>query len=159
DYRNMIWYSTDGSYFRVQFGSGSNFYNTPWTIYFSDGSRVTGGDAPQRIYDRNNNYVEFQNITWNSHPATKIVDQFDRYIIIEKAAVPFSSGQDYIHVWGVGGEQMTWTIRWKTIAVNKTYLTISQSNTCDKSGLGDYLWVVDQIILPSQAGSLSYTFI
>jgi RHS repeat-associated protein len=160
-YQNTIWYSTDGSYFRVQFGSGSDFYNTPWAIYFSDGSRVTGGNAPQRIYDRNNNYVEVQNITWNDHPATKIVDQLDRYIIIENAAsfnVLDNPGQDYIHLWGAGGQQITWTIKWKTVVANKTYRTISQSDACDVDGLFAYLLVIDQIILPSQAGSLSYTF-
>jgi hypothetical protein len=155
---NQTYYSTDGSYIRVHFGSGSDFYNTPWTIYFPDGSRATGGNAPQRIYDRNNNYIEFQNITWNGHPATKIVDQLGRYMIIEKAAVPYDPGQDYIHSWGVGGQQMTWTIKWKTVVVNKTYRTVSAGNACAVDNLSAYLWVVDQIILPSQAGSLSYTF-
>lgn len=158
NYTNMTWYTSDGSYFRVSFGSGTTFQNTPWTIYFPDGSRVTGGNAPQRIYDRNNNYVEFQSITWNTHPATKIVDQLNRYLIIEYASIPFDPVQvyDYIYLWGVGGQQVTWTVKWKTVQVNKTYQTTN--NACDTDSLGDYLIVVDQITLPSQAGSLTYTF-
>jgi RHS repeat-associated protein len=159
-YYNSTWYSTDGTYFRVTFGPDAGL-NTPWTMYFSDGVRVTGGDGTHRIYDRNDNYIEFQNITWNNNPANKIVDQLGRYIIIERASSPLSDPTrvyDYIHMWESGGQQITWTIKWKIILPVKTYLTISSSKPCDKAGLGEYLIVVDQIILPSQAGSLAYTF-
>jgi RHS repeat-associated protein len=160
NYFNSTWYSTDGTYFRVTFGPDAGL-NTPWTMYFSDGVRVTGGDGTHRIYDRNDNYIEFQNITWNNNPANKIVDQLGRYIIIERASSPLSDPArvyDYIHMWEIGGQQISWTIKWKIIQPVKTYLTISASKPCDTASLGVYLTVVDQIILPSQAGSLAYTF-
>jgi hypothetical protein len=156
NYYNNTWYSTDGTYFRVSFGAEAGF-NTPFTLYFSDGSRVTRSDGIERIYDRNNNYIEIQNITWNGHPAHKILDQLGRYIIIERASNPFldpTRVYDYVHMFGVGGEQMTWTIKWKVISPLKTYYTVPNS-TCNIGGL-EYLTVVDQIILPSQAGSLAY---
>jgi RHS repeat-associated protein len=158
NYYNSTWYSTDGTYFRVTFGPDAGL-NTPWTMYFSDGVRVTGGDGTHRIYDRNDNYIEFQNITWNNNPANKIVDQLGRYIIIERASSPFydpTRVYDYIHMWESGGQQITWTIKWKVVQPRKFYRTTKQA--CDTAGLGDYLIVVDQIILPSQAGSLAYTF-
>jgi RHS repeat-associated protein len=155
---NNTWYSTDGTYFRVSFGPNAGL-NTPWTLYFSDGSRVTRSEGIERIYDRNNNYVEIQNITWNGHPANKIVDQFGRYIIIERAANPGvdpTRVYDYIYMLGASGQQIMWTIKWKVIRPNKTYYTVAGS-TCNTGGL-NLLTVVDQIILPSQAGSLAYTF-
>jgi hypothetical protein len=82
---NQTYVSIDATYFRVYFGSDgdADWRNNPWTIYFGDGSRATGGNAPQRIYDRNNNYIEFQDITWNTHPAVKIIDQMNRFLVIE----------------------------------------------------------------------------
>jgi RHS repeat-associated protein len=147
----MTYYSIDGTYLRLEFAhdGDSDWSNNPWTLYFPDGGRVTGGNAPQRIYDRNNNYLEIQNITYNSSLATRIVDQLDRQIIVQ-----YGGNQDYIHQWGFNGQQLQWTVKWKTISVFKAYYP--------GEGPLQYLaWtlrVVDQIILPAQAGALSYTF-
>jgi RHS repeat-associated protein len=147
----MTYYSIDGAYLRLEFahdGDG-DWTNNPWTLYFPDGGRVTGGNAPQRIYDRNNNYLEIQNITYNSHAATRIVDQLGRQIIIE-----YAGNEDHIHKWGFNGQQLQWTVKWKTISAFKSYFP-------GQGGLQNLAWtlrVVDQIILPAQAGALSYTF-
>jgi RHS repeat-associated protein len=147
----MTYYSIDGSYLRLEFahdGDG-NWMDNPWTLYFPDGGRVTGGNAPQLIYDRNYNYLEIQNITYNSHPATRIVDQLDRQIIVE-----YAGNQDYIYQWGFNGQQLQWTVKWKTNRVFKAYYP-------GDGGLQYLDWqlrVVDQIILPAQAGALSYAF-
>ena len=83
----MTYYTTDGTYLRldVQHDADTNWSNNPWTLYLPDGGRVTGGNAPQRIYDRNNNYVEVQNVTnynGTGHTATKLVDQLGRALVI-----------------------------------------------------------------------------
>src|SRR6266849_2416932 len=103
-YGPITYYSADGTFLRldVQHDSDSDPTNNPWTLYLPDGGRVTGGGtAFQRIYDRNNNYVEIQNITYNSHPATKIVDQMNRYIILEHGTPgdPSDAARDYAHTW------------------------------------------------------------
>src|SRR6185295_5908924 len=63
----ITYYSTDGSFLllQVQVDNHGSWEDNPWTIYMTDGSRVTGGGGspgtpppPQRIYDRNNNYIE-----------------------------------------------------------------------------------------------------
>ncbi|MFL6207266.1 MAG: RHS repeat-associated core domain-containing protein [Pyrinomonadaceae bacterium] len=115
----------------------------------------------QRIYDRNNNYTDILGITYNGHPATKIVDQLGRSIIIEYGS---TTGGDSIYLSGVGNEQLTWTVKWKGISVHKTYYNADDYNGYGSGGGGNpttlnaNLSVVDQIILPQQAGSLAYTF-
>jgi hypothetical protein len=81
----MTYYSTDASYTKlvIEHDTDLVWSNNPWTLYLPDGSRVTGGNAPQRTYDRNNNFIEFRNITWNQHPATQLLDQLGRSLIIE----------------------------------------------------------------------------
>ncbi|MGH9754034.1 MAG: hypothetical protein ACREA2_14755, partial [Blastocatellia bacterium] len=149
----MTYYSIDGTYLRLEFShdGDSNWANNPWTLYFPDGGRVTGGSAPQRVYDDNNNHLEIQNITYNSHPATRIVDQLNRQVIIE-----YAGNQDYIYQWGVNGQQLQWTVKWKNIPVFKTYYSRSEAGA--PQNLAWTLRVVDQIIMPAQAGGLSYTF-
>jgi len=154
---NQTYVSTDGTYFRVYFGSDgdSDWTNNAWTIYFGDGSRATGGNTPQRIYDRNNNYIEFQNTTWNTHPAVKIIDQMNRFLVIEYG--PWGNPMyDYIHAWGVNNEEMIWTVKWKAIDVSKTYRTTN--SPCTTDSLGAYLMVVAQVTPPTQSGLSPYTF-
>ena len=151
----MTYYSTDGTYLRldVQHDADNNWSNNPWTLYFPDGRRVTGGNAPQRIYDRNNNYVEVQNVTnynGTGHTATRLVDQLGRALVIEYGT---ATNQDSIHARGFAGEDLTWTVKWKGITVNKTYF-----NGDRLRNVGITLKVIEQVVLPSQSGGLSYTF-
>lgn len=153
----MTYYSNDSTYIRldVQHDADTNWANNPWTLFFPDGRRVTGGNAPQRMYDRNNNYVEIQNITYNAHSATKLVDQFNRAVIVEYAP----NEEDFIYSWGFNNEMLKWTVKWKTIYPYKKY------NPTDDGGLYPF-WeflsagfpVIDQITTPTQSGSLTYTF-
>jgi hypothetical protein len=86
----MVYYSTDGSYARlvVEHSSSPNNHTgggNQWTLYFPDGSRVTNNPGePQRTYDRNNNYVDFYQTTYNDHPAFEMADRFGRRITVEK---------------------------------------------------------------------------
>lgn len=157
---DLTYYTTDGTFLKlvVQHDTDQSWSNNPWTLYLPDGGRVTGGNAPQRIHDRNNNYIEVQDISYNNHPATKIIDQFNRAIVIEYDS---ATDQDYIRVQGFGAELVT-TIKWKEIHINKTYHGGSPS-TGGNSYMGSVpLWsifrVVDKITLPAQAGNLSYQF-
>src|SRR6185369_1465607 len=63
NFNPMTYYSADGSFMRLQFDadSDSDWTNNAWTLSLPDGGRVTGGTGPQRIYDRNNNYIEIRN--------------------------------------------------------------------------------------------------
>jgi hypothetical protein len=156
----ISFFSIDGSYLRLDVSydpNPSDGIDPTWTLYFPDGGRVTGGGtAPQRIYDRNNNYVEIQNATYNNHPATKLLDQLGRYVIIEYGS---AANQDSIHAWGFNNEHMQSDVKWKTISVQKTYGTDGPSTANNSNDLFSF-YVVDQVLLPVQAGSprLAYTF-
>src|SRR5215213_3151167 len=117
---NLNYYTFDGTYLRleVQHDSDNNVWNNPWTLYFADGTKVTNFGS--RITDRNSNYVEWSNITYNSHPATQLMDQLGRKIIIEYQGI---SNGEIIHVPGVGGVDLTYQVHWKNIQVFKTYST------------------------------------
>jgi hypothetical protein len=152
----MTYYSVDGSHLRLEVAHDSDdvWTNNLWTLYFPDGRRVTfneAGSRVQRMYDRNNNYIETQRIILpNNNPATKIVDQLGRSIVIEHSSSPW---QDYVRAEGANGEQLQWTVVWRNISVRKAY------DRGDGSGYGGgTLPMVERIILPTQAGSLSYSF-
>ena len=157
----MTYYSTDGSHLRlvIAHDGDTNPYNNGWTLYMPDGSRATGGNAPQRIYDRNNNYIEIQTVTLgNGHSARKVVDQVGRYFLIEYAA----ANEDHVVTWGANGEEIRWRITWKNIWVHKSYIAtvdhpLPQGETNTRE-VKEQFTVVDQIILPAQSGSLTYAF-
>ncbi len=149
----LVYYSVDGTYSRLEFEHNSD---GAWTLYLPDGTRVTeGNNAPQRIYDRNNNYIEIQeSITYNNHPAAKLIDQLGRQLIIEYNS---ATDEDTVHMWSTNNQEITWRIKWKTIQVRKTY----NSGVMGLIAHWRTLKVVDQVILPSasgQATELSYTF-
>ncbi len=153
----LTYYSFDGTFLRleIQHDSDGNWWNNPWTLYFPDGTKVTNYGS--RITDRNGNYVEFSNVTYNGHLATQLMDQLGRKIVIEYGGF---SGGDVIHVPGVSGADLTYQIHWKAIQVSKTYSTVvndhySQDGYPDMLGLQ---FVVSRIDLPSQSGGLNYLF-
>ncbi|MCM3873838.1 MAG: hypothetical protein ND895_24380, partial [Pyrinomonadaceae bacterium] len=149
----LSYYTTDGTFLRldVEHDSDSNAWNNPWTLFLPDGGRVTGGASSQRIYDRNNNYIEIVNALYGGHAATYLNDQVGRSIIIEYES---ATNQDSIHVRGVDNVLLTSTVAWTNIQVRKSY-------TSEAGPAFSYppIWrSVSQINLPSQAGSLSYSF-
>ena len=158
-YQNTItYYSTDGSFLRMDIAhdSDSDPLNNPWTLYFPDGSKVTSNQPnsePQRLYDRNNNYVEFL--------GGEVRDQFNRSVAIS------SSWENNLPVWTVTsqgfGQTLTWTIRWKWISVLKDYWPCTETFSCppqvqQQEPYGMPRLVVDTITMPAQAGGLSYQF-
>jgi RHS repeat-associated protein len=155
----LSYYTFDGTYLRleVQHDSDNNVWNNPWTLYFPDGTKVTNFGA--RITDRNGNYVEWSNITYNGHPATQLIDQLGRKIVVEYQGI---SDGEIIHVPGVSGTDLTYQVHWKNIQVFKTYSTydLAQHNH-DPDGYPDFLgtqFVVSRIDLPAAAGGLQYVF-
>src|SRR5688572_24249539 len=59
----ITYYSIDGTSLRLDIAHDNDTdpMNNPWTLYFPDGSKVTTNqpnDEPQRVYDRNKNYLE-----------------------------------------------------------------------------------------------------
>ena len=156
---NVNYYTFDGTYIRleVQHDSDSNPWNNPWTLYFPDATRVTNFGT--RITDRNGNYVEWSNITYNGHAASQVMDQLGRKVILEYGGF---SGGDVIHVPGVGGADLTYQVYWKGIQVFKTYSTeeLGQHGH-DPDGYPDMLgsqYVVWRIDLPAATGGLQYVF-
>src|ERR1700730_1923581 len=149
----LSYYTTDGTFLRldVEHDSDTNPLNNPWTLYLPDGGRVTGGASSQRIYDRNNNYVEIVNGTYNSHSATYFNDQVGRSVILEYES---ATNQDSIHVRGVANELLTTTVAWTNIDVHKAYTR----EVGTPFNLPATWRSVSQITLPSQAGSLFYSF-
>ena len=153
---SVIYYTFDGSYIRleVQHDSDNNPWNNPWTLTFPDGTKVT--NFGNRITDRNGNYVEFSNVTYNGHLATQLIDQLGRKVILEHGT---GSG-DIIHVPGVGGADLTYQVHWKGIQIFKTYSTVIDDRYSE-DGYPDFLgsqFVVSSIDLPAATGGLQYVF-
>jgi len=158
-YPNTItYYSIDGSFLRLDIQHDGNTaggpYDNPWTLYFPDGSKVTTTTTePQRLYDRNNNYVEFL--------GNQIRDQFNRSISISGTT---ENGLPVDTITSQGfGETLTWTVRWKWISVLKNYWPCAASLACEPEVLQQEAYgiprlVVDTITMPAQAGGLMYTF-
>lgn len=155
----MTYYSSDGSYLRLTIphdGSG-------WTLSFPDGGRVvfTASTGQQRVYDRNNNYFDILGITLpNGHLADKLLDQFGRISYIEYDP---ANNRDYIYTTGVNNQQIMWTVKWKTVSTTKSYVTTGADDGHMRGGTSNQtlhgVWrSVDQVIMPTQAGSLTYTF-
>ena len=157
----MTYYSTDGTFMRLDIAhdSDTNYANNPWTLYMPDGGYVVGTPASdgwlalERIYDRNNNYIEIV----NTYQTTQISDQFGRSIFIDTD--PNNPANQRITSHGVNNETLQWVVHYKNISVNKNYNNCSGSH-CG-TGLVNLLatfGVVDRVTLPTQLGSLSYTF-
>jgi RHS repeat-associated protein len=158
-YQNTItYYSVDGSFLRLDIAHDSDTdpMNNPWTLYFRDGSKVTSNqpnNESQRIYDRNNNYLELL--------GGEIRDQFNRSISLTNSWV------DGLPVWtvtsqGFGGT-LNWTIHWKWIGVLKNYWPCAQSLQCppdvqQQEPYGYRRLAIDTITMPLQGGGLTYQF-
>ena len=162
-YAARTYFSTDGTYLRLDVGftepDSSGVRRQYWTLYFPNGGRVStdpyiggGVQGTQRIYDRNGNHVEITSVTSNSLPATKIADQLGRAITVEKDA---AANQDYVRATGFGEAPLVWTVKWKTITVNKTYQT---GGGFGSQNLSQTFRVIESVTLPSAAGGLAYNF-
>jgi len=122
------------------------------------------GTNGQRIYDRNNNYIEIQNVTdynQTGNPADLIVDQLGRYLVIEHNN---AAREDYVREQGFNGQTLTWTVKWTDVWQYKKYAAAGASPYENYDGppwteeIFIFHSVVERIMLPAQMGGLSYTF-
>ncbi len=156
----MTYYSTDSTHLRldIQHDWSGGWLSNIWTLYLPDGGHITNSEAGangQRIYDSNNNFVEIQSVILpNGNPAHKVVDQFNRSLVIE-----YASTATYVRVPSANGQTLTWTITWKDInySTNTGYYSVGGGGGWFDFGLP---WIsgVDQIITPAQASGYAYTF-
>ena len=113
----MHYYTDDGSFIRVDVQTistsnlegGFNPALQSYTIWFPNGSKVTGGGGGhQRIYDPNGNYVEVRHLLDGSNnPYEEVVDEFNRKITRKQGG---STSQDYVEATGADGQPLRWTI-------------------------------------------------
>ncbi len=145
-------YSTDGSYLRLVVNptTAGNSWSRNWTLYAPDGTKVETTNSGQKLYDRNNNFV---NVGGS--------DQLGRQITTTNVG---ADGNQYVSQLGFGGQTLTWTIHWKTIWVYKPYKAYNDffNNGIPADGgnreLFASLFVVDKVTLPSQLGSQEMLF-
>jgi len=158
----MTYYSTDGTFMRLEIPNGQDIrYPTNWTLFMPDGSKVTNGELdgqgnplPQRVYDKNGNYVQRLDFGDNGW-----IDEFGRKI--ERVAV--SQLEDHIVRSGVRGETVVWKVRWKYITVIKKYTTSSANEGRERCCYSQQVLVsqpkvVDEIELPLQLGGGKFIF-
>ncbi len=138
----MVYHSIDGSFLRLEYSYDNDevAYNNTWVLYFPDGKKYESSTG--RLFDRNGNYVT---MTYNS-----VSDQLGRTVSIS------NSGDDtFVTYDGVGGEDIVWTIKWKYIAISKSYESC-EAHRCTspyfRSGLQGPLKVVDRIVQPDEMG-------
>ena len=144
------YYSVDGTYARLDFVTGG------WELHFGDGTRVVNKAGEyQRTYDRNGNYTEItsvENYNNTGHKAEIVTDQLGRRIVVERG-----TGEDYVHSTGFNGAPLTTTVKWGETYVTKTYRAGNHFQF-DVEWTDHGVGVVKEIVLPSQAGGLKYTF-
>jgi YD repeat-containing protein len=163
----MTYYSTDGTFMRLEIPNGQGVHPLRWTLYMPDGSRVTKGELdgqgnplPQRIYDRNGNFVTKATVTLpDSSTAPGYIDQFGRYI----ARKTVSQTEDRIITLGVNGQPIEWIIRWKYISIIRKYTTSGTGSGPYRCCYSDQVLVarpkvVDEIELPAQLGGQKFVF-
>ncbi|MGH9949078.1 MAG: hypothetical protein ACRD6X_18055, partial [Pyrinomonadaceae bacterium] len=164
----MTYYSTDGTFMRLEIPNGQNVRNpNTWTLFMADGSKVTKGEidgqgnlVPQRVYDRNGNYITKGGVTLpDSTIAPAYVDQFGRYI----AKKTISQTEDRIIKSGVDGQPIEWIVRWKYITVIKKYTTSTANDGIGRCCYSSQVLtsqpkVVDEIELPPELGGQKFVF-
>ena len=176
----VSYYSTDGTYLRLDFEADSpsetsitKWQDNPWTLTFPDGRQVKGlGLMANRFLDPNDSdagAVTISRLLDDGDPYDLIRDEAGRTIRIEPGADRKPNRQT-IRQDGAGGEGLTWTVEWGETQVNRTYPirriqhdeagnATSTTNREDTVGFiaGD-LRMVARIVLPSQLGGLDYRF-
>jgi RHS repeat-associated protein len=149
----MTYYSTDGSYLKLVIDNDTNPQNqdgrnNPWTLYFPDGKKITGGQGlPTISYDRNGNNVQ------------GLTDNVGRSVL---KLAGLNQNEDIVRVKGVNNEDVDVKVKWKPIYVKRPYQTEqvtsgTRGNPSNQTHRGSFR-VIDEITLPVQSGGLKYVF-
>lgn len=155
----VSYYSSDGTYMRLVFTPCNG-----WTLSMPDGTRVENpASGGQRVYDRNNNYIEHvyvEDYNNTGMPAGVIRDQLGRSIATQHDS---ATQEDLIISTGFNNQTLTTRVKWKTITVNRSYKTSCAGCSQTRGGTSTQtlempITVVDRITLPAQSGSLTYVF-
>ena len=178
----VSYYSTDGTYLRLDFEADSptetaitKWQDNPWTLTFPDGRQVKGvGLMANRFLDPNDTdagAVTVVRALVDDEPVDRIRDPVGRMIEIDPGlAKRPEPNRHTIRGKGAGGEALTWTVEWGETQVNRTYAIqkierdesgspTQTTNTVDSVGTIDAdLRMVTRIVLPSQLGGLDYRF-
>ena len=183
----VSYYSTDGTYLRLDFEADSpsdasetrinifKWQDNPWTLTFPDGRQVKGlGLMANRFLDPNDsdaNAVTISRLLDDGDPYDLIRDEAGRTIRIDPGEnqQPDPNRQT-IRRKGADGEELTWTVEWGETRVNRTYAIkkirhdesgspTQTTNTEDTIGyIAGNLRMVTRIVLPSELGGLDYEF-
>jgi RHS repeat-associated protein len=149
----MNYMTTDGSRLRlfIPYQPSKVIQERNWKIYSPDGTVIENNPPDdltvgQRITDRNGSNVEIK--------GNQIIDDLGRSITISGNGITVS---------GVGGEPITTQIVGGYKWVHRKYKSIYgdqsvPSGTDDSAEVNVQIYVVEQVVLPSQAGGQSYTF-
>jgi RHS repeat-associated protein len=154
----MNYVTTDGSRIRLfipyvpnQQVGDSVLPTRNWKLHFMDGTTVENKPADdatvgQRVIDPNGNKIEYK--------GNQIIDQLGRSITINQNSVVTT---------GVNGETLTTQLVWGSRWIFRKYMAISFDQMVP-SGVDRYveeshgIATLEQIILPAQAGGLSFLF-
>lgn len=169
--QTVTFYSVDGSFLRLEMitDSDENWENNLWTVYSSDGTRISYNPQSitrQQIKDKNDNFVEIienaSDSAYSNHQTTYLRDQLGRKVVIEYEA---AANEDRVHSKGVDGADLITRVTWKNISVNKIYFACEMApspldpNAYQNFALNESFRMVDKIYLPIQiSGNLYYEF-
>lgn len=153
----LSYYTTDGTFLRLDVTVLSGNGNYSWVLHMPGGGRVEGasGSTIQKIYDRNSNYIQTErlsNYNGTGHQAFKMSDQMGREIAVEYGA---AANEDWVYSKGFNNASLTTKIKWKTVYVYRSYI-YSQNQTGLPFPRNQK--VIESITLPSQLGNLQYQF-
>ena len=165
---DYTYYTTDGTYVKVIFlastsptcGNGSPpdscWSSYPWTMYFPDGTQVTGaGGQASAIFDRNGNKITVQNIVALSGSVTQttntvLTDDLGRTITVvhKLSSQPGQNIEDDITQTWANSSTLQWTVQWAYQSLTNTSLTYPCfSSTCYLSQAASM--VVSSITFPT----------
>ena len=160
----MIYYTTDGSYIRVEVATSAatagSWWTNQWTVYSPDGSKATGrGPSTDSLWDRNDNRLDLVRISVLENgvvvQAVKLVDSQSRSIEIRNV----SPVRDSILYKAFEATDQRIEVNFSYFNVGPRTYSCSQNNICSDSSFS--LGRVASIVLPgatTTAATRTYTF-
>jgi YD repeat-containing protein len=136
----LTYYSQDGSYLKLEIeADGSDWRQKEWTLYYPDGSRVTGVHRTiNAIYDPNGNMITIANLLPqhcpSGVPCVSIENDLGEKIILDRTSQG-SYFRDTITSPGPDGN-FTWSVDWQTQGGWSKYYQIYECGAWGDQGGG-----------------------